>query len=467
MNGIIIKDDNRYDYVQKFLEDKGHKISTELKDYKRIDFLILPFKNISETGEVYLNNKIEKLTSNFFEELNTNTKIFTGIYNEYVKMMCHKYNLKYYSAMLDEEVIAQNAYLTSEGVICYIIANTKISFQNMEVMICGYGVCGQDLAIKLKKLGAEVTALVRNEEKSNKAKQDRISHIYIDEVKNKKFDVIINTVPNEVLTQNTLNELDKSTLLIDIASYPYGFNIEYANSIGLKAEVLPSLPAKVAPKTAGIIIGEFIQTNLLYKGGNNVLKGKKIGFGITGSFCTINLIKDILAELVSDGADVYPVLSATIPVSDTRFAEAKAYVEEIEEITGKKCVVDIVEAEEFGPKIPLDLMVIVPISGVSISKFANAINDSPPLLSAKATLRNDNPVLLGVFTNDGLGLCGVNIMQLMATKNVFMLPFGQNDPFNKHNSITSDLSKLKEAIILALDKKQIQPVLVENFEVVE
>ena len=112
-------------------------------------------------------------------------------------------------------------------------------------------------------------------------------------------------------------------------------------------------------------------------------------------------------------------------------------------------------------------MVIVPISGVSISKFANAINDSPPLLSAKATLRNDNPVLLGVFTNDGLGLCGVNIMQLMATKNVFMLPFGQNDPFNKHNSITSDLSKLKEAIILALDKKQIQPVLVENFEVVE
>jgi dipicolinate synthase subunit B len=197
---------------------------------------------------------------------------------------------------------------------------------------------------------------------------------------------------------------------------------------------------------------------------NFMLKGKKIGFGITGSFCTVNLVKEILQDLVNEGVDVYPVLSDTVVASDTRFSQAKDYIEEIESITGKKCVTNIVEAEEFGPITPLDLMVIVPISGVSIAKFANAINDNAPLLSAKATLRNDNPVLLGVFTNDGLGLCGVNIMQLMATKNVFMLPFGQNDPIKKSNSITSDLSKTKEAIILALQKKQIQPVLVENFK---
>jgi dipicolinate synthase subunit B len=194
-----------------------------------------------------------------------------------------------------------------------------------------------------------------------------------------------------------------------------------------------------------------------------MLKGKKIGFGITGSFCTVNLIKEIIEDLVKEGAEVYPVLSETVFECDTRFAEAKVYIKKIEELTGKKCTTNIVEAEEFGPFIPLDLMVIVPISGVSIAKFANAINDSPPLLAAKATLRNDMPVLLGVFTNDGLGLCGVNIMQLMATKNVFMLPFGQNDPVKKSNSITSDLSKTKEAIILALNKKQIQPVLIENF----
>ena len=99
------------------------------------------------------------------------------------------------------------------------------------------------------------------------------------------------------------------------------------------------------------------------------------------------------------------------------------------------------EAEPFGPKNPLDCMVIAPMTGNSISKFANAATDSPVLMAAKATLRNGNPVVLGISTNDALGLNGVNIMKLLNSKNIYFIPFGQDDPFNKPTSLIADFYK--------------------------
>src|SRR6476620_12784374 len=193
------------------------------------------------------------------------------------------------------------------------------------------------------------------------------------------------------------------------------------------------------------------------------LNGKRIGFGLTGSHCTYDAVFPEIEKLVNAGAEVVPVVTATVKNTTTRFGKGEDWVTRIEELTGHKVIDSIVAAEPFGPKIPVDCMVIAPITGASMSKFANALSDSPVLMAAKATLRNQKPVVLGISTNDALGLNGVNIMRLMSTKNIYFIPYGQDDPFKKPNSMVARMTMLSQSIEAALDGKQLQPVIVERF----
>ena len=149
--------------------------------------------------------------------------------------------------------------------------------------------------------------------------------------------------------------------------------------------------------------------------------------------------------------------------TNTRFGEGENWIARIEEITGNEAVNSIVKAEPFGPKTPLDCMVIAPITGNSISKFANAMTESPVLMGAKATLRNEKPVVLGISTNDGLGLNGTNILRLMSTKNIYFIPFGQDDPVKKPNSLVARMPSLRETVEKAILGRQLQPVLIERY----
>ena len=190
------------------------------------------------------------------------------------------------------------------------------------------------------------------------------------------------------------------------------------------------------------------------------LKGKKIGFGITGSFCTVTAALDVLKELKKQGADLYPVVSNILLDNSSRFHCKEEYFKELEEITGNKITDTIIKAEEFGPKIKLDLMVVVPCSGNSAAKIANGIWDTPVLMSVKATLRNENPVVLSIYTNDGLTFNGENIFKLYNLKNIYLTPLGQDDPIKKPASLTANITKTIDTIKDALDGKQIQPFLV-------
>lgn len=194
------------------------------------------------------------------------------------------------------------------------------------------------------------------------------------------------------------------------------------------------------------------------------LKGKRIGFGLTGSHCTYDAVVPQIKKLVDEGAEVLPVVTHTVQSTNTRFGEGEEWVEKLETLTGNKIIDSIVKAEPLGPKIPLDCMVIAPLTGNSMSKFANAMTDSPVLMAAKATLRNYKPVVLGISTNDALGLNGTNLMRLMATKNIYFIPFGQDAPFNKPNSMVAQMNKLYDTVLQALEGKQLQPVIIERFK---
>lgn len=196
-----------------------------------------------------------------------------------------------------------------------------------------------------------------------------------------------------------------------------------------------------------------------------LLKGKKVGFGLTGSHCTYDAVFPEIEKLVNEGAEVFPVVTFTVKSSTTRFGKGDEWVQRIENLTGRSVVDSIVEAEPFGPKNPLDCMIIAPLTGNSMSKFANALTDSPVLMAAKATLRNQKPVVVGISTNDALGLNGVNLMRLMSAKNIYFIPFGQDDPEKKPNSMVAQMSFLKETVCSALEGKQLQPVIIERFRV--
>lgn len=193
------------------------------------------------------------------------------------------------------------------------------------------------------------------------------------------------------------------------------------------------------------------------------LKGKTVGFALTGSHCTYADVQPALEELVKIGARVIPILSYTVQSTSTRFAEADEWVATIERITGEKAIRTIPEAEPLGPSKKCDVLLIAPCTGNTLSKLANAMTESPVLMAAKATLRNEGPVVLSISTNDGLGLNMANLARLMATKNIFFVPFGQDDPVKKINSLVARNEMIIPTLEHALEKKQIQPVLVEKW----
>jgi dipicolinate synthase subunit B len=193
------------------------------------------------------------------------------------------------------------------------------------------------------------------------------------------------------------------------------------------------------------------------------LQGKTIGFGLTGSHCTFEEIMPEMKKLKDAGARVIPIVSNTLLTTDTKFGKSEDWVAQIKEITGEEIIDSIVKAEPLGPSKLLDVMVIAPMTGNSTSKLANALTDSPVLMAAKAQMRNQRPVVLAISTNDGLGFNAANVAKLLPAKNIYFVPFGQDAPDKKPNSLVARMELIKETCEAALDGKQLQPMVVEKY----
>ena len=187
--------------------------------------------------------------------------------------------------------------------------------------------------------------------------------------------------------------------------------------------------------------------------------GKKIGFVLTGSFCTFSKTIPKIKELVKKGADVLPIMSYNSYNMDTKFGKAQDFIDEVEEITNKKIIHTIQDAEPIGPKKLTDLMVVAPCSGNTMAKLANDIIDGPSTMAVKSHLRNDRPVVIAVSTNNGLGANFVNIGKLLIRKQYYFVPFKQDNPITKPRSIVYDFEYLIRTVEYALDGEQISPIL--------
>lgn len=183
-----------------------------------------------------------------------------------------------------------------------------------------------------------------------------------------------------------------------------------------------------------------------------------VGFALCGSFCTFEKAKEQIRLLKEKDINVIPVMSFNAYSTDTRFGKASDHIEEIESITGNKIISTLADAEPVGPKKLFDILVIEPCTGNTIAKLANGITDTPVTLAAKAHLRNDRPLLIAVSTNDALSATAANTGRLLNTKNVYFVPMRQDDSEKKPRSIVADFGKTYDAILSAVNCKQIQPI---------
>ena len=188
------------------------------------------------------------------------------------------------------------------------------------------------------------------------------------------------------------------------------------------------------------------------------LEGVRIGCVMTGSFCTFKPVFEAWRALKAAGAELTPIMSFNACGLDTRFYPAAEAVALFEDICGRKILNTIPQVEPIGPRKLLDLLVVAPCTGNTLSKIANAVTDTPAALAVKSHLRNARPVLIAVSTNDALGASAINIGKLLNTKHIFFVPFRQDDPENKPNSAVARFEKIPESAALALENRQIQPV---------
>lgn len=190
------------------------------------------------------------------------------------------------------------------------------------------------------------------------------------------------------------------------------------------------------------------------------LKGKNIGVALTGSFCTYEKTFRVLEELASLGANLYPILSDSAQQITSRFGEPAYYLDKIRSITGREPILTIETAEPIGPSSYLDILAIVPCTGNTAAKLAGGITDSPVLMAAKAHLRVNKPLVIAISTNDGLGMNLKNIGSLFNSKNIYFVPFGQDNWEKKPNSLVAHMELLVPTLEMALEHRQYQPVLI-------
>lgn len=188
------------------------------------------------------------------------------------------------------------------------------------------------------------------------------------------------------------------------------------------------------------------------------MEKKRIGLALCGSYCTYETLLHAAEDLAAR-YELVPILSDTAAETDSRFGTAAAHIRALRELTGRDVITTIPEAEPLGPAEPLDALLIAPCTGNTLARLAHGITDSSVTMAAKAHLRNGRPVVIALSTNDGLSASAENIGRLLNRKHYYFVPFGQDDPVKKPNSLQADFSLLAESVEAAMEGRQLQPLL--------
>lgn len=189
---------------------------------------------------------------------------------------------------------------------------------------------------------------------------------------------------------------------------------------------------------------------------------KNIGFALTGSFCTHEQILTEIENLVCKGYNVIPIISETVACTSTRFGSAENLQKKLKKLTNNDIIDTKVKAEVVGPNNLIDILIVAPCTGNTLAKIANGVTDTCVAMVVKSHVRNNKPVVIAISTNDALGNNMENLAKLIASKNFYFVPFGQDNPEKKPKSMIADFSLIEQTMIMAEQKEQIQPLLIRR-----
>lgn len=185
---------------------------------------------------------------------------------------------------------------------------------------------------------------------------------------------------------------------------------------------------------------------------------KKLGYCFTGSFCTLSRSLAAMEELLHLGYEIVPIMSENVYYTDTRFALAEEFSRRVEELTGRRVIHTVVDAEPLGPKEPLDGLIVAPCTGNTLAKAALGITDTAATMAIKAHLRMDRPTLFAPASNDAMSANLQNLGAMLRRRSVYMLPMIQDDPEGKPHSLVACFERMAEAVSAMERSEQLRPL---------
>jgi dipicolinate synthase subunit B len=344
-----------------------------------------------------------------------------------------------------------NAALTAQGAAALLKKERPLT--GARVLVLGWGRVGSLTAEALRREGASVTAAARRRESRTWAEArgfpaadtEALDPIW------KDFDIIVNTVPSPILTEERLALTGPDVLLLELASDPGGIDAAAARGLGRRYLAARGLPGKYAPARAAELLRDAV-----YETMNAPLP--RLGLAMTGSHCCLDMALEAFAPLRGK-YDLVPIVSENTASADTRFGTAASFRRRLEALCGKQAASSVVESEPLGTAEALDILLVAPCTGNTLGKLAAGITDTAVTMACKAHLRNGRPLVLAISTNDGLSGSAGSIAALLQRKNVYFVPFRQDAPRVKPFSLQSRFDLLEDALTAAAAGRQLQPVL--------
>ena len=474
--------DMRQVYVAEALGEKGFSVmvyglpkdpeqeqvkkASSLKDaLENADLVIAPVPFRKEGRIQGQDFYIDLTEENFLKYLKKGSLFCAGGIPESFHKKVGERGIRCFDFLEDSFTAMENTIATAEGAVAQAIIRSPENLRGSLCLVIGYGRCGRTLAGYLQKYVLPDNGLGEGQGKSCPGKSCRTSGAGGER-----------TSPCPVFGSFYFSDCSlccpgKRKAEIYKEGYMYHRHCLLTGRFGLSGGPRAGTFSFASSWHTRKVCSESFRGNsgigcpwkvirICAAGGRTMnLKGKKIGVALTGSFCTYKKVFQELEKLAEEGAQIQTIFSDAAQSIDSRFGKAEDFVKEAERITGIKPMLTISEAEPIGPGSLLDLLILLPCTGNTIAKLANGITDTPALMAAKAHLRNEKPLLLSISTNDALGMNMKNIGLLLNAKHIYFIPFGQDNPQKKPNSMIAHTELLIPAAQAALEGKQYQPLI--------
>lgn len=259
---FVNHDDLRSLELMEELIRRGHYVSDQLSDLKYSRIIYLGMKGLDRKHRLLFGKETIVFSQEYFEQLQTNSIIFTMVYNEYLDELSKKYHFQYKALLKNEDFIYKNSILTAEGLIAYLISHRRLPLYQSRVLVLGFGHCAKPIIEDLVGFKTKVDVALRDKSKYQEVEMLKGKPLSLTNIKLDNYDIVINTIPMNVISHQHIDNVLPSTMIVDIASYPYGLDHHYAISKGLNCQILPSIPCKYAYGYAGQMICDEIEKEL-------------------------------------------------------------------------------------------------------------------------------------------------------------------------------------------------------------